>query len=63
MDITTNPDNSKNWIHGDIYHSQRTSINDAFNNWESVNIAIPVFNEGAPQGIDLTGGNLIYLHI
>lgn len=53
MDIETNPEGTKNWIHGDIYHSTRISLNDEFTSWEPVNIAIPVFNEGAPQGINL----------
>lgn len=56
MDIVSNPVGTKNWIHGDIYHSSRISINDEFTSWRSVNIAIPVFNEGAPQGINLPNG-------
>ncbi len=57
MDITTNPDGAKKWIHGDIYHANRASITSEFANWESVNIAIPVFNEGAPQGVNLPNSN------
>ncbi len=57
MDITTNPNNTKNWIHGDIYHSERSSLTDNFTIWEPVNIAIPVFNEGAPQGITLVNND------
>lgn len=57
MDIKSNPDHTKNWIHGDIYHSKRLSVNDEFTSWEAVNIAIPVFNEGAPQGIALPDHN------
>ncbi|WP_457616836.1 sialidase family protein [Lutibacter sp.] len=57
MDITTNPENTKKWIHGDIYHSKRLSITDNFTVWEPVNIAIPVFNEGAPQGITLSNND------
>lgn len=56
MDIVTNPDGRDNWIHGDIYHSTRASLTDEFINWEAVNIAIPVFNEGAPQG-QINSGN------
>ncbi len=57
MDIETNPNNTEKWIHGNIYHSKRQFLTDEFLTWESVNIAIPVFNEGAPQGINLSDNN------
>ncbi len=65
MDMTSNPAGFDNWIHADIYRSHRSGTGAPFTKREAVNLAVPVYSEGAPQGIFHKNGSFdyfVYMH-
>ena len=60
MDTKTNPIGAENWIHGDIYHASRTSLEEAFTIWQPVGVSTPIWGQGAPQGVLGADGNFAY---
>lgn len=51
MDLRTNPIGAPEWLHGDILHTHRTSVDEPFPEWHLSNLARPVWSEGAVQTI------------
>lgn len=60
MDMKTSPIGSEAWIHADIYRSTRSTRSGSFTKWQAVNMADPIVNEGAPQGVSRSGSNFDY---
>lgn len=52
MDLTTNPLSLPMWLHGDIIHATRTSVDKPFAHWRLSAMARPFTSEGAPLALD-----------
>ena len=57
MDLVTNPAGRTSWIHGDVLHSHRDSINDDFIAWERAGFSEAVYSEGGVCLLNKTAGN------